>query len=103
MRGHYLKTRHCSRHFTSRVVTAVGIAVALTLLFVTEALADKRVALVMGISKYQNVPQLPNPDNDAAAMADVFRQAKFDKVDLRNDLSVSDMRRAVREFAATAA
>ncbi len=66
-------------------------------------MADKRVALVIGISKYQNVPQLPNPDNDAAAMADVFKQARFDKVDLRNDLSVSDMRRAVREFAVTAA
>jgi uncharacterized caspase-like protein len=36
-------------------------------------------------------------------MADVFKKANFDKVDLRNDLSVSDMRRAVREFAVTAA
>jgi len=90
------------RLLASRFGAALGLAAALMLLFVTEALADKRVALVMGISKYQNVPQLPNPDNDAAAMADIFRKANFDKVDLRNDLSVSDMRRAVREFAATA-
>ncbi len=103
MRTRFLSTRHGLRHLASRFGAALGLAVALASLFVTEALADKRVALVMGISKYQNVPQLPNPDNDAAAMADVFKQAKFDKVDLRNDLSVSDMRRAVREFAVTAA
>ena len=88
--------------FVSRFSAALGLAAALTLLLVTEALADKRVALVIGISKYQNVPQLPNPDSDAAAMADVFKKANFDKVDLRNDLNVSDMRRAVREFAVTA-
>src|SRR5512142_3102243 len=102
MRGRFLTTQRDVRQFASRFSAALGLAAALMLLFVTEALADKRVALVMGISKYQNVPQLPNPDNDAAAIADVFRQAKFDKVDLRNDLSVSDMRRAVREFAVTA-
>jgi uncharacterized caspase-like protein len=103
MRGRLLSTRHRLGHLASRFGAALGLAAALTLLFATEALADKRVALVIGISKYQNVPQLPNPDNDAAAMADVFKQARFDKVDLRNDLSVSDMRRAVREFAVTAA
>jgi uncharacterized caspase-like protein len=103
MRGRFLTTQRDVRQFASRFSAALGLAAALMLLFVTEALADKRVALVMGISKYQNVPQLPNPDNDAAAIADVFKQAKFDKVDLRNDLSVSDMRRAVREFAVTAA
>ncbi len=68
--------------------------------FGQQAFADKRVALVIGISKYQNVPKLPNPDNDAAAIAEVFRKANFDKVELRNDLTVSDMRRAVRDFAA---
>ncbi len=87
----------------SRLSAALGLAAALTLLFVTEALADKRVALVLGMSRYQNVPQLPNPVRDAAAMADIFKSANFDKVELRNDLNVADMRRAVREFAANAA
>ncbi len=103
MRGRSLTTRSGLRHFASRLCAALGLALALTLLLASEALADKRVALVIGISKYQNVPQLPNPDNDASAMADVFRKANFDKVELRNDLSVSDMRRAVRDFAAQAA
>ncbi len=69
----------------------------------TNALADKRVALVLGVPKYQNVPQLTNPDNDAVAMSGVFKQIGFDVVDLRQDLGVSEMRRAVREFAAVAA
>jgi len=103
MRGRSLTTRHGLRHLASRLCAALGLALALTLLLATEALADKRVALVIGISKYQNVPQLPNPDSDATAMADVFKKANFDKVELRNDLSVSDMRRAVRDFAAEAA
>ena len=103
MRGRYSSTRFGLRHFASRLGVALGLAAALTLLLATEALADKRVALVIGISKYQNVPQLPNPDGDAAAIADVFKKANFDKVDLRTDLSGVDMRRAVREFAGAAA
>jgi len=69
----------------------------------TNALADKRVALVFGISNYRNVPQLANPDNDAVAMSDVFKQVGFDVVELRRDLGVYEMRRAVREFAVIAA
>jgi uncharacterized caspase-like protein len=85
---------------------AASLAVALLLLVVltaTDARAEKRVALVFGVSNYQNVPRLPNPDNDAATMSDVFKQAGFDTVDLRRDLGVTEMRRAVREFAVTAA
>jgi uncharacterized caspase-like protein len=79
-----------------------ALAISLTLMVATNAFADKRVALVFGISNYQNVPQLANPNSDAAAMGDVFKKAGFNVVDLRRDLGVSDMRRAVREFAATA-
>jgi hypothetical protein len=32
-----------------------------------EAKADRRVALVFGNSKYQHVPNLPNPASDATA------------------------------------
>jgi hypothetical protein len=34
-----------------------------------QAWADKRVALVIGNSSYCNVPRLPNPINDASAVA----------------------------------
>jgi uncharacterized caspase-like protein len=86
----------------SRFGAAIALATLLMIALLTEAVADKRIALVIGISKYQNVPQLANPVRDASSMADVFKQANFDQVDLRNDLSVVDMRRAIREFAASA-
>jgi uncharacterized caspase-like protein len=63
------------------------------------AAADKRVVLVIGNSAYQNVTRLANPANDAAAMTELFKQAKFDVVDFRRDLKASEMRRALRDFS----
>ena len=63
------------------------------------ALADKRVALVIGNSAYQNVPSMPNPINDATAIAELLRNAGFDVVDSRADLGIAVIRRAIREFA----
>jgi Caspase domain len=63
-----------------------------------DAFAAKRVALVIGNSAYQNVPALPNPSNDAAAVADMFKNAGFDAVELRRDVGSLDMRRALRDF-----
>src|SRR5712664_458519 len=60
--------------------------------------ADKRVALVIGNSAYKNVNRLKNPANDAAAVVAMFKAAGFDSVDLRQDLNVVEMRRALREF-----
>ena len=51
------------------------------------------------IPAYRNVPALPNPVNDAAAIALLFKSAGFDSVELRRDVGISDLRRAVREFA----
>ena len=41
------------------------------------ALADKRIALVIGNSNYQNVARLENPRNDAALMATTLRGLGF--------------------------
>jgi uncharacterized caspase-like protein len=62
------------------------------------ALAEKRVALVIGNSSYEKVAPLGNPANDAGLMAETFKAAGFDSVDLRRNLNVADMRRALREF-----
>ncbi|WP_271607559.1 caspase family protein [Bradyrhizobium sp. CCBAU 11434] len=62
------------------------------------AMADKRVAFVVGNSNYQNVVALANPANDASAIADLFRKAAFDVVESRRDLKNTDMRRALRDF-----
>jgi uncharacterized caspase-like protein len=78
----------------------LALAVAALLLLVSgPALADKRVALVLGNSAYQNVAQLPNPVNDAAVMAATLKEAGFDLVDSRHDLAAADTRRALRDFA----
>ena len=63
------------------------------------ALADKRVALVLGNSAYQNVPPLTNPVNDAALIADMFKKAGFDLVELKQNLSAQETRRVLRDFA----
>lgn len=62
------------------------------------ALAEKRVALVIGNSNYDKAARLPNPANDASLIAETFKSAGFDNVELRRDLKVGDMRRALRDF-----
>src|SRR5438128_2637251 len=63
------------------------------------ALAEKRVALVIGNAAYQNVARLPNPVNDGATIAATLKDAGFDIVDNRHDLGAADTRRALRDFA----
>ncbi|WP_271584427.1 caspase family protein [Bradyrhizobium sp. CCBAU 45389] len=63
-------------------------------------LADKRVALVIGNSAYKSVPKLANPANDAGLIGGMLRKAGFDTVDVRQDLSAPEMRKALREFGA---
>jgi uncharacterized caspase-like protein len=70
------------------ILTATGI----------DAYADKRVALVIGNSAYRNVARLQNPSNDAAIVVGMFKQAGFDSVDTRLDLTAPEMRKALREF-----
>ena len=63
------------------------------------ALAQKRVALVIGNGNYQNVPQLPNPTRDAEAVANLLRiKAGFDIVHVHNDLRSQDFMLALRAF-----
>lgn len=64
------------------------------------ALAEKRVALVIGNSAYQKVAKLPNPANDANSMAEMFKSAAFDLVELKFDLGANDLRRILRDFGA---
>ncbi|MGH6677679.1 MAG: caspase family protein, partial [Bradyrhizobium sp.] len=81
-----------------RLLSALVLALSIGGLFSRPALAEKRVALVIGISNYQHVNRLTNPDNDAAMLAAIFRKAKFDVVTLRTDLTAAEMRRALRHF-----
>ena len=75
------------------------VASALSLLLGTGyALADKRVALVIGNSGYTGVPRLKNPANDAPDFAAALREIGFDVI-LRVDATKNDFDRALVEFA----
>jgi uncharacterized caspase-like protein len=75
------------------------LAAALLLLVCQPAFAEKRVALVLGNSAYQNVARLPNPVNDGAVIAATLKNAGFDVVEERHDLPAAETRRALRDFA----
>jgi hypothetical protein len=74
------------------------LAVCLFLVMTSAALADKRVALVVGNSAYQKVGQLPNPAHDAGAIGALFKVMAFDVVEAKFDLGIADLRRALRDF-----
>jgi uncharacterized caspase-like protein len=67
---------------------------------VGQALAENRIALVIGNSSYTSVTALPNPANDAKAMTNFLNSAGFQVVQAP-DLSQSDMRRTIADFAKT--
>lgn len=80
---------------------AMGALLA-TLFVPAQVLAQTRTALVIGNSNYRHAPALPNPINDATAIADLLRHAGFDQVALRHDLGIAGARNAVRELAEVA-
>jgi caspase domain-containing protein len=83
---------------------AARLACALVVVvWASDALAARRVALVVGNAKYEHADTLANPTNDAKAIADLLRGAGFDVVDERRDVGVVEFKRAVREFLNTAA
>src|SRR3954453_14557481 len=82
-----------------RAVAALVLALCSAWLFSQPALAEKRVALVIGNSGYQNVARLSNPANDAAVMTETLQGAGFDIVESRRDLGTSEMRRVLRDFS----
>jgi uncharacterized caspase-like protein len=84
-----------------RVVAGLRALILAAIVFLTlsaEAHANKRVALVIGNSTYQNVPQLPNPSRDAASIAQMLRGAGFDVVDIQQNAGNLDFKRAIRRF-----
>jgi hypothetical protein len=83
------------------IFRTVAFVLLATWLGCGSAFAEKRVALVIGNSAYRNVPRLTNPANDAALVADTFRNAGFDAVTTKLDLTVSEMRKTLREFGAS--
>jgi uncharacterized caspase-like protein len=67
------------------------------LIWAVPAHAERRVALVIGNSAYEHVPQLANPKNDAADMAKKLQDLGFEVV-FGEDLTLADMRTVARKF-----
>ena len=80
------------------VAAAIGGAILSMAFASAAALADKRVALIVGNSSYQTVPQLPNPSRDANAVAKMFSDAGFDTVDTQINVGNLEFKRAIRKF-----
>ncbi|MEO1602572.1 MAG: caspase family protein [Pseudomonadota bacterium] len=66
------------------------------------ALAETRVALVIGNARYERVQDLTNPVNDAADIARALEGAKFTVTRIA-DADFESMRRALADFGAKAA
>jgi tetratricopeptide (TPR) repeat protein len=62
----------------------------------------KRVALVIGNSKYSKVPALDNPTRDAELFAQSLRNVGFDDIAIKLNLSRAEMLAALKEFEKTA-
>ena len=78
------------------------VGLLLTAFAAGDALALRRVALIVGNAKYEHAGVLANTLNDSHAVAALLKRAGFDVVDERVDLGVVEMKRAVRDFTATA-
>jgi hypothetical protein len=76
----------------------VAIALTIALLAGPALAAPDRVALVVGNSAYKNAAMLPNPSNDAAAVAAALRKIGFDVIEGR-DLPKRAMEEKIIEFS----
>lgn len=77
-----------------RLIAAIIAILALS----ATAMAEPRLALVIGNADYQSLGTLTNPGNDATLMADTLRRVGFDVTALP-DLDQRSMKRAVGDFA----
>jgi hypothetical protein len=80
-----------------RLWTGFLVSIALTLAIVGEAQAEKRVALIIGNSAYQNAAELKNPRNDAEDVAATLKRLGFEVI-AGYDLDDRGMMQKVRDF-----
>src|SRR6516165_3649083 len=80
----------------------LGFGLLVTALGPDSALADRRVALVIGNSAYKNVSALPNPSRDAKSIAASFKSVGYNVV-TATDVGIVEFRRQLRLFEETAA
>src|SRR5690348_17266133 len=67
-------------------------------ILIVPALADNRVALVIGNGAYARAPHLPNPHHDAEDVAAALKRSGFETI-LATDVDKSGMDEAIIGFA----
>lgn len=75
------------------------LAAVLSALAGTPAQAGKRIALVIGNSIYKNAETISTAANDATLMAQTFKAAGFDEVELHQNLDYRSFRGVLRDFS----
>lgn len=83
-----------------KALKILGVLFALISISVTNANAERRVALVIGNSTYEHVQPLPNPTNDVDKISAALTNIGFD-VSVAKNLDYQKMRLALREFSNT--
>src|ERR1700752_1742423 len=86
------------RRLTMRLRTTFLFSIFMLMAAIGEARAEKRVALVIGNSAYQNAAELQNPRNDAEDVATTLRRLGFEVI-AGLDLDDRGMTQKVRDFA----
>ncbi|MDX2235484.1 MAG: caspase family protein [Hyphomonadaceae bacterium] len=76
----------------------MGLLAAFVLFAGPAQAQERRVALVIGVSSYENAPALPNPLNDAVDTAAALALAGFEVVE-SYDPDYAGLQRAVRDFS----
>jgi hypothetical protein len=88
---------HRNHSFLLRLLVIVNLICWVQCLPSDAASPEKRVALVIGNSAYQNTPALPNPRNDATEIGKVLKRLGFE-VDVQVDLTKSTLDKVLRQF-----
>ena len=86
------------RGFHLSALSAAVMAAFAMVMLPGAAHAEKRVALIVGNSTYQTVPQLPNPSRDANSIAQMFKEAGFETVDVQINVGNLEFKRSIRKF-----
>ncbi|WP_194456704.1 caspase family protein [Bradyrhizobium sp. CCBAU 53421] len=90
-------------HAAAKPVPALATAVPVPPISAGKAATtERRVALVVGNSKYRSVPVLPNPGQDAAAIANTLRAVGFQDVRLVTDATRDSLVDALKSFTSAA-
>ena len=88
-----------SKFALSVMILALGLLC--TPIWADRAFAERRVALIIGNSAYQNVPTLPNAERDARGIADMFQKAGYEVVITAFNVGNLDFKSTIRKFEDT--